>query len=109
MIEVFLSRNEVEINCTKCKANFETMQKIEEHYDHLFNFDEVAKYLDRIGGAKYFYLQVNNFEDLLRLLWVNNFNLMLPHFDDLNEEIYYTRMRNEWIARNNNTVTMYYA
>lgn len=107
MIEVSLSCNEAKISCTDCNADFETMQEIEEHYDHLINFDEVTKFLNKLAGAKGCYFHVNNFEELIRQLWLNDFNLMLPHFRDLNEEIYYTAMRNARIARNKNAVSMY--
>ena len=107
MIEVSLSRNGAEIRCTDCNADFETMQEIEEHYDHLFNFDEVTKFLNKLAGAKGCYLHVDSFEELIRQLWLNDFNLMLPHFKDLNEELYYTAMRNARIARNNNAVSIY--
>lgn len=107
MIEVSLTKDEAEISCTDCTADFETMQEIAENYDHLFNFDEVTKFLSKHAGAKGCYFHVNNFEELLRQLWLNDFNLMLPHFKDLDEKTYYNKMRNLRIARNNNSVPLY--
>ena len=108
MIEVSLSKDEAKISCTDCNADFETMQEIEEHYNHLINFDEVTKYLSKIAGAQGCYFHVNNFHDLLIQLWINGFNLMLLHFNDLNEEIKYTQIRRVQLNRNRYSVNGIY-
>ncbi len=100
MIEITLERDSATIISDDCSADFDTLQQIEEQHAHLINFDEVAKVLNSTVGATKFYFHAKNFKDVIMNLWINDFSLIIPTFDTLYDEMYYTGLKKQRMKLN---------